>query len=296
MTQPIASAAQRHTCAFIALSCVGTLLTPQAMAAPAADPVAADADTPGNVVVTGQRLKAEHLRQESPKAVRPLRDTPQTVTVLSSEVLEQQNLLSLKDALSTVPGISFGAGEGGSGYGDSITLRGYSASNDITIDNVRDSAQYSRTDTFNVEQIEVTNGANSVANGSGSVGGNINLVTKRPTERDRAVIEGGIGTDDYYRATADVSHHVTPTIAVRLNAMYHRNDIPGRDVEKNRRWGVAPSVTFGIGTPTRLTFLYMHQEDTNIPQFGVPYISGAIVGSTTGAGFSGPIPGVDRSD
>ncbi|AOH84504.1 TonB-dependent receptor [Sphingomonas panacis] len=295
MTQSSSRAARQH--AFLALSCVGALIAPAALAQTADDTSRKDAPALGGVTVTDTVItQAPGRRQDSPKATRPLRDTPQTVTILTKEVLEQQNLLSLKDALSTVPGITFGAGEGGGGYGDSITLRGYSANNDITIDNVRDSAQYSRTDTFNVEQIEVTNGANSVSNGSGSVGGNINLVTKRPLDHDTSIVTAGVGTDNYYRATADISQHVTDTIAVRLNAMYHRNDIPGRDVEKNRRWGVAPSITFGMGTSTRLTFEYMHQEDTNIPQFGVPYISGAIVGSTTGASYSGPIPGVDRSD
>jgi catecholate siderophore receptor len=103
------------------------------------------------------------------------------VTVITAEVMQQQNILSLRDALATVPGITFGAGEGGSGYGDSINLRGFSANNDITIDNVRDSAQYTRSDNFNIEQIEVTNGSNSVYSGGGSVAGNINLVSKRPT-------------------------------------------------------------------------------------------------------------------
>ena len=64
--------------------------------------------------------------------------------------MEAQNLLSLRDVLTTLPGITFGAGEGGGGYGDSINLRGFSANNDITIDGVRDSAQYSRTDPFNL--------------------------------------------------------------------------------------------------------------------------------------------------
>ena len=91
---------------------------------------------------------------------------PQTITVVSQEQLRQQNLLTLRDALATIPGITFGAGEGGGGYGDSINLRGYSANNDLTVDGVRDSAQYSRTDPFNLQQIEVYNGANSVFNGS----------------------------------------------------------------------------------------------------------------------------------
>ena len=77
--------------------------------------------------------------------------------------------------------------------------------------------------------------------------------------------------------------------------MYHNNHVPGRDVEKAERWGVAPSVTFGMNGPTKLTLQYMHQEDVNIPQYGVPYISGAIVGSTTGATYSGTVPGVSRS-
>jgi catecholate siderophore receptor len=274
------------------MSCVGTFLLP--LAATAAH--AQNAPALGGVTVSDTAINDEvSIKQASPKAVRPLLDTPQTVTVLSAKVLEQQNLISLKDALSTVPGISFGAGEGGSGYGDSITLRGYSANNDITVDGIRDSAQYSRSDVFNISQIEVTNGASSVATGAGSVGGNINMVTKRPLDRDQAVYTGGVGTANYYRGTADVSQHLTDGIAVRVNAMFHENDVPGRDVENAKRWGVAPSVTFGMNGPTKLTVQYLHQEDTNIPQFGVPYISGAIVGSTTGAIYSGPVTGADRA-
>ena len=79
-----------------------------------------------------------------------------------------------------MPGITFTAGEGGGGYGDGVNLRGYTASNDISTDGVRDSAQYSRTDPFNLEQLELVSGANSVYTGAGSVGGSINLVTKTP--------------------------------------------------------------------------------------------------------------------
>jgi catecholate siderophore receptor len=241
------------------------------------------------VTVTGTAIAEEPGREQaSPKAVRPLLDTPQTVTVLGKEVLQQQNLLSLKDALSTVPGISFGAGEGGSGYGDNITLRGFSANNDITVDGVRDSAQYSRSDVFNVEQIEVSNGASSVTTGAGAVGGNINLVSKRPVERDQAIVQGGIGTKDYYRGTVDINEHLTDDIAFRLNAMAHRNDVPGRKYEFAKRWGVAPAVTFGMTGKTQVTLQYYHQQDHNLPQFGVPYFA-------TPA-YTGPLPGVDRSD
>jgi len=277
-SKPSSSAARRT---FLALSCIAPVFAPLAQAQ--------QTDTAerslGSITVTDSAIVEEPGRKlESPKRTRTVRDTPQTITVLTNEVLEQQNLLTLRDALSTVPGITFGAGEGGTGPGDNITFRGYSASNDITIDGVRDSAQITRTDTYNLEQLEVTNGANSVISGAGSTGGNINLVTKRPKADDAYIATGGVSTDDYYRATVDLNSRVNDLVAFRLNAMWHRNDVPGRDIEDYKRWGVAPSVTFGIDTPTRLTLQYNHQEDDNIPQYGLPYYLGD------------GIPGVSRSD
>ena len=270
--------------AFLAASCVGSLLSPIGITPAAAQE---DQQALGGVTVTESVIVEEKgKRQESPKATRPVRDTPQTVTIITAETVEQQNLLTLRDMLSTVPGITFGAAEGGTPPSDQINFRGYSATNDITQDGVRDSAAYSRSDSFNLEQLEVTNGANSVTTGAGSVGGSINIVTKRPLAETRTVVSAGIGTDDYYRGTVDANLRVNDLIAVRLNAMGHKNGIPGRDVEKNERWGVAPSVTIGIEGPTKLTLLYLHQEDNNIPQYGVPYY--------TNATTSGPVPDVDR--
>ena len=271
---------------FLALSCVGLLCTPAYAADDADRAAAADQAASSAIVVTGQRDAAPEV--ETPKAVAPLLDTPQTVTVISDQTLRKQNLLTLRDALSTIPGITFGAGEGGGGYGDSINLRGYTASNDITVDGVRDSAQYSRTDPFYLQQIEIYNGANSVYNGSGSVGGTINLVSKTPQRDDLTIVSAAAGTDDYYRATIDSNWRVSPLIAVRLNAMIHRNDVPGRDVEHFKRWGIAPTVTIGIDSPTSLTLDYFHQYDDNTPIYGVPYFKNQL--------NDGQLPGTDRSD
>ena len=289
MTRTVSAA----TPAFLAIACVGFVASAPAQAADEAalaladvDAAAADAeaDGGGRIVVTGS---AYEPKQESPKSTRPVLDTPQTVTVITAQTIEQQNALTLRDVLTTVPGITFGAGEGGGGYGDSIVLRGFTANTDITQDGVRDSAQYSRTDSFNLEQLEVVNGANSVYGGSGSVGGSINIVTKRPQAMDATTITGGIGTENYYRGTVDANQRFGGDLAVRLNAMFHHNDVPGRDVEEFERWGVAPSITFGIDSPTRFTALYFHQEDTNVPSYGVPYYISAT--------NDGPLPGVDNS-
>src|SRR6476469_2089100 len=198
------------TTAFLALSCVSFVSAPAFAAGD--DVVAAQTNVQQqgrDIVVTGGR----QLRVESPKSTSPLLDTPQTVTVISDQTLRRQNLLTLRDALATVPGITFGAGEGGGGYGDSINLRGYTASNDITQDGVRDSAQYSRTDPFNLQQIEVYNGANSVYSGSGSVGGTINLVSKAPQAENLTILGASVGTDDYYRGTVDSNYRVNDLIA-----------------------------------------------------------------------------------
>jgi catecholate siderophore receptor len=274
---------------FLALGCVGFLSSPalgQDLMASAEDSQSGVQQRSDSViVVTGARDGRE---LESPKATSDLLDTPQAVTVISDQVLRRQNLLTLRDALTTIPGITFGAGEGGGGYGDSINLRGYSASNDITQDGVRDSAQYSRTDPFNLQQIEIYNGANSVFNGSGSVGGTINLVSKVPQGDNLHILSGAIGTDDYFRGTLDSNWRIGPQVAVRLNAMVHGNDVPGRDVEHYRRWGVAPAIAFGMEGPTRLTLAYYHQSDDNIPIYGVPYFLNQL--------NDGPLPEADDSD
>lgn len=231
------------------------------------------------VDVTGQKVTVT-----SPKLTAPLLDTPQTITVVTRQTIEEQNLLSLRDILSTLPGITFGAGEGGGGYGDSINLRGFSASNDITVDGVRDSAQYSRTDPFNLEQLELVNGANSVYAGAGSVAGSINLVSKTAHAGTSNTASAAVGSDGYGRLTLDSNMELGDHSAFRINVMAHENDVPGRDVETLQRWGIAPSLAFGLGTDTTLTLSLAHQRDNNVPQYGLPFFNG------------GPLPGVDTGN
>jgi len=109
-------------------------------------------------------------------------DTPKTITVISSDVLDDQGVTSFAEALRNVSGVStFGAGEGGGGNittNDKLTIRGFSANDSIYIDGIRDLSTYSR-DLFNYEQIEISKGANSSIAGTVTSGGSVNLVTKR---------------------------------------------------------------------------------------------------------------------
>ncbi|MGO1248000.1 MAG: TonB-dependent receptor [Oceanisphaera sp.] len=216
----------------------------------------------------------------SNKYVKPLLDTPQTVTVVPKEVMKEQQALSLRQVLSNVSGITFDAGEGGGGSGDKINIRGFSANSNMQIDGLRDSSQNNRTDTFNIEQVEVLKGPNSVFGGAGTTGGAINQVSKAPKLRDFAEIGASLGTDKYHRMTLDVNKtldNVGVDSAFRINLMAHENNVPGRDDIDRERFGIAPSVTIGLSEDTRATLSYFHQEDDNLPDYGLPAIDGKVL-------------------
>ncbi len=229
------------------------------------------------VVVTGQKekdkkkYKPEEL--SSSKYTEPLRDTPQTVTVIPQELMLEQASTSLREVLKNVPGISIQAGEGGTPAGDQMTIRGFSARTDMFIDGVRDFGGYSR-DPFNFSQVEVSKGPGSAYTGRGSTGGSINMVTKE-AELERAYSgTAAIGTSQYQRYTLDVNEPLKALegAAVRVNAMYHTNEVANRDITENNRWGVAPSVAFGLGTENRLTIDYFHLDQNNVPDYGIPWV------------------------
>ncbi len=215
-------------------------------------------------------------RLQTPKQTQPLRDIAQTVTVIPTEVMKEQAAASLRDVLRNVPGISMQAGEGGGGpAGDNLAIRGFAARSDIFVDGMRDAASggYSR-DPFVFEQVEVTKGPASASTGRGSTGGSINIVTKTPhLENSYGTTLSG-GTDNYMRGTFDVNQEIPGLAgaAFRLNGVYHHQDIPGRDHVENERWGIAPSIAFGLGTDTRFTLSYIHLDQDNVPDYGLPWI------------------------
>ncbi|NYZ12483.1 TonB-dependent siderophore receptor [Azospirillum sp. RWY-5-1] len=214
----------------------------------------------------------------SPKRTQPIVDTPQTITIIPRQVIEDQKATTLRDVLRNTPGITFGAGEGGGGQGENLRIRGFDGSNDILLDGMRDSAVRNNRDPFNLEQVEVTKGAASTQSGRGSAGGSINQISKTPQLRRFATADVTVGTDDLKRATADVNMPLTEIgitgTALRLNVMAHDSGVAGRDYVENSRWGVAPSIAFGLGTPLRVTLSYLHQSDDNIPDYGIPGLSG----------------------
>jgi len=177
----------------------------------------------------------------SPKFTAPLRDIPQTITVVPRAVFQEQGATTLRDVLRNVTGITFQAGEGGVPAGDQLTIRGFSARTDMFIDGVRDFGGYAR-DSFNLEQVEVAKGPASAISGRGSTGGAINQVSKTPQVGRSYDVSIGGGNADYKRTSVDANQPLGDGMSLRLNAMWTDASVPGRDVVKGRRWGVAPSV------------------------------------------------------
>ena len=244
-----------------------------------------------SVTVDGKREKTYKVeRSASAKYAVPLLDAPQTITVVPQEVIQDQKALSLREVLSNVSGITFNAGEGGGGSGDSINIRGFSANANMQIDGLRDSAQNNRTDTFNIEQVEVIKGPSSVFGGMGTTGGTVNQITKQPLAETFTRIGAGLGTDSYHRLTLDTNQQLEGVgngSAFRLNLMAHENDVPERKQIDRQRWGLAPSLALGLGEDTRLTLSYFHQTDDNQPDYGVPILNGKRVAGVSRDAYFG---------
>jgi catecholate siderophore receptor len=215
------------------------------------------------------------------KGIRPLLDdklpgdlqnTPQSVTVVSDELMQAQATTRLEDALKNVPGITLNAGEG-SARGDTVNLRGFSAFNDFFLDGIRDAAVYTR-DSFNLESVEVVKGPSATLFGRGSTGGAINQVSKAPSLTALDAVSADFGTNHEYRSTIDVDAPLGSTAALRLNAMGESSEVADRNYVKNRRWGIAPSLGLGIGEDDSLTLAFLHQQENNLPDAGIPFVNG----------------------
>lgn len=206
------------------------------------------------------------------KYPQPVLDTPQTINVVPQHVMQEQGISTLRDALRNVAGISLAAGEGGS-QGDNLTIRGFTARNDIFLDGMRDFGSYYR-DPFNQESVTVLQGPSSVMFGRGSTGGVVSQTSK--LARSEGFISGSLaaGTDLTKRLTLDIDEPLRAlgrNTALRLNLMGNDSDVADRNVTTDRRYGVAPTLEFGMGTPTRLTLSYFREWEDDIPDYGIPW-------------------------
>lgn len=208
-----------------------------------------------------------------PRFTQPLVDTTRTMTVISEQVIKDQGVNNLTDALKNVPGVgAFYAGENGSSStGDAVYMRGVDTSNSIYVDGIRDIASVTR-DTFNTEQVEVIKGPSGTDYGRSAPSGSINMISKQPRLDSGLDASISVGSAWMRRGTLDYNQAISDNAAFRLNLMGEKTHDAGRDNVENERYGVAPSLAFGLDTPTRLYLNYLHVHQNNTPDGGIPTI------------------------
>jgi catecholate siderophore receptor len=278
-------AMRRHTPVAMALICLFSLPGAFAQqAAPASTQVDSPAPAPAPGTSVPPTLREVQVRDTADKGdfgANPvsisrlpadLKDIPQSVTVINQALMQSQGATSLATALRNVPGLTIGAAEGGT-IGTNINLNGFSARTDIYLDGARDRAQYFR-DTFALDSVEVLMGPSSMLFGRGSTGGVINQVTKKPSLTPASEVSVSASTTGLVRSTVDVNQPLSETSAFRISAMGQGGDATTRDQTDLKDYGIAPSLKFGIGTPTQVTLTALVQHNRDMADYGVQALNG----------------------
>ncbi len=243
-----------------------------AQQAPAADAKKDEPALPTVKVQAAREVPYKADTSASSKITQTLLETPKTIQVVKKETLQEQGAVSLMEALQNTPGITMQLGENGNtSAGDTFQMRGFSLQTSTFVDGIRDLGAVTR-DVFNLEQIEIVKGPAGADTGRGASAGYINLISKLPQLDNATDATVTLGDASRKRATLDSNVRLGDGIAARVNVMAQDNGVPGRDFVKKKGWAIAPSVAFGLGTPTRFYLFSQHVRQDNTPDGGIATI------------------------
>ena len=203
------------------------------------------------------------------RTLTPLRDVPQSVTVITGESIRDQGMMSMADVVRFVPGVSAHQGENNR---DDLVIRGNRSSADFFVNGVRDDVPYFR-DLYNLDRIEALKGPNAMIFGRGGGGGVINRVVKEAGFRPIREVTVQAGAYAHKRLTADVDQPLSDTMALRVNGMFEDSGSFRRGVELERA-AVNPTLTYVPGARTRVTVGYEHLRDTRVADRGITSVDG----------------------
>jgi catecholate siderophore receptor len=208
------------------------------------------------------------------KTPTPIRDTPQSITVVPQQMIRDQAMQNLADVVRYVPGVGMAQGEGNR---DTPVFRGNSSTADMFVDGMRDDVQYFR-DLYNIDRVEVLKGPNAMIFGRGGSGGVINRVTKQADWETVRELSAQFGSWNKRRVAGDFGQALNERAAFRVTAMYEDSESYRDDYEATR-WGVNPTMAFAFGDNTTLTLGYEHFEDERVADRGVPSEPGVFNGT-----------------
>src|SRR6185503_17591171 len=217
------------------------------------------------------------------KTLSPLRDVPQSITVVTREQVRDQMMSSVGDVVRYVPGITAHQGENNR---DQVIIRGISSSADFFLNGVRDDVQFYR-DLYNLDRIEVLRGPNAMIFGRGGGGGLINRVPKEagPGPLREISLQGGSFSNK--RIAVDLNQPFGPDLAFRINGVYENSE-SFRDFGGLERYGINPTVTISPGKQTRITLAYENFRDTRTADRGIPSFLGRPVDIDISTFFGNP--------
>ncbi|WP_022955394.1 TonB-dependent receptor [Perlucidibaca piscinae] len=207
--------------------------------------------------------------RSSTKTDTLLRDTPQSVSVVTSQQIKDQAVQSMAEAVRYTPGVTFAQGEGNR---DAAVIRGSISTGDFYLDGVRDDVQYYR-DVYNIDRIEVLKGANGLAFGRGGSGGVINRVSKEANWSPIRQISASVGSFHHKRLAADVGGALNETVAGRINLVTEDSE-SFRDGVSLRRNGISPTLTIKPSDKTKIVLSAEHFNDLRVTDRGVPSRNG----------------------
>jgi catecholate siderophore receptor len=239
------------------------------------------------IIVTGEKEGYVAISSAGLKTHTPLIDTPQTVSVVTREQLDDQALQDIGDILRYTPGASIGQGEGNR---DQITIRGQNTTADFFVDGIRDDVQYFRP-LYNIERVEIHKGPNAMIFGRGGGGGIINRVTKSPIS-GRSFGEATASVDSFgaFYLAGDLNLPVGDAAAFRLNGLYeefnnHRNFYDGR------RFAINPTLGAELDDDNRILLSYEYVDDDRAVDRGNPAELRAAADACSLADPCGPLAG-----
>jgi len=244
---------------------------------------AAQQDDSIELVVTGEREQDGYRVPNTSTGTRtdtPLRDIPQSIQVVPQEVLRDQQVTRIEDAVRNVPGVNQNFNFGPL---TTYTIRGFEAtSTNLLRDGLVDFLAGETSELSSIDRVEVLKGPASVLFGLGNPGGSINLVSKRPLSEPFYAIDATVGTYSYYRGAIDLSGPLndSKTALYRLNLAY-RNSGSFVDFFNGESLNISPVVSVAIGERTNLTLEgeYIYTRDSYAS--GVPVI-GSVLSNPNG--------------
>ena len=212
-----------------------------------------------------------------------LRDVPQSVSVVTRDLIADQRMQAIADVVRYVPGVGIAQGEGNR---DTPIFRGNSSTSDFYVDGIRDDVQYFR-DLYNVERVEALKGANGMIFGRGGVGGVINRVSRQADWQPSRELGLQLGSWQDRRVTGDLGRAVNPRLALRVTGVYEKSESYREDTGLER-YGVNPTLAVVLGPRTMLRAGYEFFHDDRTADRGIPSYQGRPFATDAGTFFGNP--------